>query len=76
MLAYYYHEHSDSVFVDHLHTEFGPVEGPFIMKIGLCFHGTYSELMKRFLARKKRWGGMPFKLKGVTIDFSKPILPF
>ena len=76
MLAYFYHDNSDSVFIDHHQRDFGPVESGYILKIGLCFHANMFELKKRYKARKKRWGGISFKLNWVSIDYTRPYLPF
>lgn len=73
MYAYFYHENSDSVFIDHHNRDFGPVLHD-IYKIGLCFHFNHRELKKRYKARSRTQ--KIFKLHKVDIDLTKPELPF
>lgn len=76
MLAYYYHENSDCIFIDHLNRDFGLVESDYVHKIGLCFRAEKSELIKRLWTRKARGKLKSIKFSEVSIDYEKPYLPF
>lgn len=75
MLAYYYHENSDCIFIEHRNKDFGSFEGQFVHKIGLCFRGNIPELKKRVRMRNRK-GFVLSSLKSVEINLEKPYLPF
>lgn len=77
MYAYYYHENSDTIFIDHFRKDFGPIENDTVHRIGIAFReNDRIELIKRLKREKCKGRFKGLLLSHCTVSLEFPSLPF
>jgi len=77
MYAYFYHEASDSIFIDHFMRDFGPIESDFVHRVGIAFEEhNRIELIRRLKREKCKGRFKGLLLSHCTIHLDFPQLPF